>query len=231
MEQQIRTWLPLLLALAGSPAASAAVVELSLSAPTTRIEVGQRFSIDILADIPDPVSGWGLDLGLDAAILQLVGTPAIGSAWTALAAADGDGLAGLAPFPGSVSGSDILLARLELEAIGPGLAALMLSVTPGDLSEGLPLGFPAAPGSFAELSFSDLTVEVAAAPAAPTLLLLGGGLALLRLRRRRAGPIPPRPAHSPSPTDNGSTPSRAPDSGRLRSAHPRVATSQPTGVG
>ena len=59
---------------------------------------GDVFTINIVADISDPVVGWGLDLTIDdPTIISQVGFPSIGSSWLAGSTPDGDGLAGAAP--------------------------------------------------------------------------------------------------------------------------------------
>ena len=62
------------------------------------VEQWEIFDIDIVADISDPVLGWGLDLAFDDTILIQLGDPAIGPLWQPAFAPDGDSLAALA-FP------------------------------------------------------------------------------------------------------------------------------------
>ena len=50
------------------------------------------FSVDLVADIPDPVLGWGLDLSFDPTVLSL-NTFTIGSSWNPGTSLDGDNLA------------------------------------------------------------------------------------------------------------------------------------------
>ncbi len=147
------------------------------------VRMNDIFNIDILADIPLPVLGFGLDVDFDPSILKLVSAPVIGSAWIPLPAADGDGLAGLA-FP-ALSGNDVLLASLTFEALTttlPAATEIRLGATAGDFTEGFPLAFPAPPGTFSETIFQDATVFVSE-PALAGLLLLG--LAMVGLLNRR----------------------------------------------
>lgn len=64
--------------------------------------------------------------------------PQVGPLFVALFAPDGDGLAGLADV-GPVSGSDVLLATLQVAALAPGVAMVVAGFTGGDLTEGFPL--------------------------------------------------------------------------------------------
>jgi hypothetical protein len=132
------------------------------------VQPGELFEISLLADLPDPVLGWGLDLGMDPGILSVAETPATGPLWQPVPASDGDGLAAYA-FPGSVSGSDILLATVTLSADAVGETDLILSTTPGDLTE----GFPLDPDGFATAVFAPGHVTVVPEPVSVFLAAAG----------------------------------------------------------
>jgi hypothetical protein len=155
-----------------------------------QLEPGEIFMVDLIADLPDPVLGFGLDLAFDESLLRLTMPPAVGDLWSPGLGFDADGLAGLA-FP-PVSGEDILLARLTFEALAAGISPLQPRTTPGDLTEGFALAFPTAPGSFAEVVFvsGSVTIRDSAAtiPEPGTLLLLGTGMASLAVLGRRRRP-------------------------------------------
>jgi hypothetical protein len=106
--------------------------------------LGFDFTIDIRADINAPVVGWGLDVSMTTpGVIVQNANPTIGPNWVAVNAQDGDHLAGLA-FPNDVSGNDILLGTLHFHAVADGATDLLLSVTPGDHTEGFaldPTGF------------------------------------------------------------------------------------------
>jgi hypothetical protein len=142
------------------------------------VEEGEFFAVNLIADIPDPVLGWGLDVSFDPAILSLDGPPAIGSSWKPAFAPDGDGLAGLA-FPFPVNGNGITLATLNFEVITLGTSLLQASATAGDFTE----GFPLATGGFADVVFKDGSVSPVPEPG--TILLLASGLAGLGAFGRR----------------------------------------------
>jgi len=138
--------------------------------------VGDIFTIDIVADMTNPIVGWGLDLTVtDPMYANRTATdPVIGPDWDPAFAPDLDGLAGLA-FPVGVSGPGILLATVEFQALALGTTNLVLSVTPGDLTE----GFALYPSGFDNYEFSLGTINVVPEPAALALLALG---ALIRRR-------------------------------------------------
>ncbi len=140
---------------------------------TTTPTLGALFSVDLVADMTEPVLGWGLDLEYEAAALTPVGTPAIGPLWLGGFASDGDGLAGIA-FPSAITGSDILLARLNLLPIRPGLSQISPAITPGDLNE----GFPLDPFGFAPVVFEPATLTIIPEPMTGVSL---AGLVLLWL--------------------------------------------------
>ena len=176
----MKKWLGCLMVLAWIlPASSgAATVSVSFEPLDPTVILGDSFSVDIVADISDPILGWGLDIGFDSTILSLTGTT-IGSLWQPAVAFDGDDLAGLA-FPDAISGPNVLLATLTFDAIDLGTSGLTASVTMGDLTEGFAL---IAPGTFADLTVIDGSVEVVPVPAA-VLLFASGLIGLIGIGRR-----------------------------------------------
>ena len=155
----------------------AAPVTVSFEPQYSVVFVGDVFAVDLLADIPDPVVGWGLDVTFDTSVLDLSGVT-VGFAWFPTSGFDGDGLAGLA-FPMPVYGDDILLATLTFEAIALGTSDLTTSITLAELTE----GFALSPTGFAEVTFQAGSVTVVPVPA--TILLFSSGLiGLAGLRKR-----------------------------------------------
>ncbi len=162
----------------GGPARGGLIVR--FDTPERTVGTGEVFTMDILADVGDPLVGWGLDLWFDPSILSLVGPPAIGPRWFQTNAPDGDGLAGLA-FVDSVSGADVLLASVTFSAVTLGETDLILSTTIGDLNE----GFALDPAGFADPVFQGAHVSVVPEP--PTGLLCVIALSVIGLARRCAG--------------------------------------------
>lgn len=142
----------------------------------TEVQVlpGATLSIQLLADISEPVVGWGLDLSFDGTVLTHSAPPAIGPAWLAGHAPDGDGLLGVA-FPASVSGNAVLLATLRFTAVAAGQTWLTATTTPGDRNE----GFALDPEGFDAFTVQPASVTILPEPA------LMGWLALLVFARRR----------------------------------------------
>jgi len=156
------------------------IVRFDPSDKTVDRNIEPTFTVDIVADIPDPVVGWGLDLTIDdPAIISQVGAPAIGSQWSAGSAPDGDRLVGVA-FPNSISGTDILLATITFSADALGETDLLLSITPADLTE----GFPLDPTGFADVTFEAGHVTVVPEPITLALLAVGSLVPLNRRRRQ-----------------------------------------------
>lgn len=144
---------------------------------TITIPQGSSAPVQIVADISEPIVGWGLDLTVTNPVVSLSGDPVLGPLWAAGSTPDGDGLAGLA-FPNSISGTGILLATLNFEGVSVGETDLLLSITPGDLTEGCPLD----PSGFAEITFQPGHITV---PEPATLAMLTiAGVAAMRRRRR-----------------------------------------------
>src|SRR5437660_1433782 len=106
--------LAMLLASAASEASAQNTVTVRFEPQNSTASVGDSFTVNLVADIPNPVVGWGLDVGFDSSVLSLESVE-LGPAWFAASAADGDNLAGLA-FPSPVSGQGKLLATLHFKA-------------------------------------------------------------------------------------------------------------------
>lgn len=158
----------------------AATVDVYLVPSNPVITVGQTVTIQIVADISDPVLGWGLDLdSLSPAIADKTGNQSIGSAWQPVNSIDGDNLAGVVPIPLiGISGTGILLASVDFIGLSVGIAPLDLKDDyPNDLSE----GFALDPTGFAMVTYNDGSITVVPEPAAIALIALGG---LASLRRR-----------------------------------------------
>ena len=150
------------------------------------VNVGQVFTVDILADIPAPdaIIGWGIDTWFNSSILghDPLHDVAIDPSFKAVFTPDGDRLAGAVPFPPlPLSGTDILLAVLTFEALDVGTSPLIGSYTPTDPTEGFAKPFP--PGGFAPASFVDGSVTVIPSPGAAVLGVIGCGF--LGVIRRR----------------------------------------------
>lgn len=159
--------------------AQAVPVEVSFDPLDSAVYPGDTFSINLTADIPDPVLGFGLDLAFDPTILSLDwDNIVIGSQWIPAMALDGDKLAGMA-FPLPVSGDDIVLAALSFTALNLGKTDLMASYTVGDFTE----GFPLFPSGFADVVFVDGSVSVVPEPAT-WLLFCFGMLGMVGVKKR-----------------------------------------------
>ena len=160
------------LCFAGSNAWAASVF---FSPASQSVVNGNSVSVDVVADLPNPVLGWGLDVSFDTAILSLTNV-AIGSSWAPGFGLDGDGLTGLA-FPFPISGNNVLLATLTFNTLSVGSSALTSSITPFDFTE----GFPLLTSGFDAVNFTEGSIEVTqgntpAVPEPSTMLLLGSGL-------------------------------------------------------
>ena len=179
---RIRLLLSLSLLLASAPAHATVIAH--VVAPAS-VLVGSFFDVELRASLPDPTLGWGLDLTANPANVQRSGAPTIGSSWTAFAAPDGDGLAGvyLPPPQGQgITGSDVLLAVVHFQALTIGDTDFQLSDTPTDLSE----GFALDPQGYAPVQYQGARTTVTPVPEPATAALLFGGLASLAAARRRA---------------------------------------------
>lgn len=156
----------LLLFLGGKDAYATAIVRV---VPTVEsMTVGESQWIEIRADLSLPVLGFGLDIDFDSLSLAPVGSPEIGPLWIPLFAQDGDGLAGLASGE-AISGDDILLATLSVQALARSDVSITASISPGELTEGFPL---VSAGFDADVHFISTTLTVVPEPGTASLLAL-----------------------------------------------------------
>jgi hypothetical protein len=168
--------------------ASADVI-ISFNPNIVSVGVGDHFSLDIAANIPESEAlvGWGLDYVFATPGIAIQNSFEICPDWDpAVSTPDGDGLAGLAPTPPGTGiwGESVLLATLHLEAAAPGATILAASDDyPSDPTEGFAIS-PLLGGGFAPVVYEDGLVVVPS-PSAGGLLLVGFlGIAC---RRRHAG--------------------------------------------
>ncbi len=158
-------------------ATSAQATVVRFEPATAQVAAGSSFQVELVAQLDEPVLGFGLDLDLRGVALE--GPPLIGPAWLPVEAADGDGLAGVA-FPDGVAGDRVLLATLPLVAGEPGVARLFTGFTVGDLTE----GFALDPSGFASpVGFESAEIRIVPEPGGA--LLCGAALTGLALSRRR----------------------------------------------
>jgi hypothetical protein len=172
----LRTCAVVMVAIASIASAENIIVHLNPSA--NQIMLGQTFALDVYADIPASVVGWGLDLTRGDEV-TMVGLPVIGPAWVPAPSGDGDNLTAFA-FPNSVSGTNVMLFSAVFRANSIGTVSFNVLATQGDLTE----GFPLQTGGFANFSASIASVEIVPEPA--TLLLTGLGGIILRRQFRHS---------------------------------------------
>ncbi len=159
---------------------SRADVVVRFDPPTSIVSVGDTVHIDLVADFPEPVLGWGLDLdNSNTFVAALASLPTISAPWTAAFTADGDGLGAVA-FPTPVSGSGVVLAELTFHAAEVGISQLSMHATSGDFTE----GFARYPSGFLQFTSEVGIIEVIPEPATAILIALG----LASLTRRQ--PVP-----------------------------------------
>ena len=175
-----------LLLMLTSFSAWAVPITVSIETPKTDVIVGEMFSIDIFADITDPILGWGLDINYDNNIIEQSGAAVIASTWLPGFSLDSDNLAGLA-FPFPVVGADILLATINFEATIAGSTAIDAGTSLFDFTEGFAL---LAPNSFAEVNYIGTMITVSdsitAVPEPSSILLFAVSLIALRFRLLRS---------------------------------------------
>ncbi len=189
MNRSTTIWSLTLATLMLSVSSANAAISVSVEPNNTLVNVGDTFTVDILADITsiDAIVGWGMDLSFDSLILSHnpLTDVLIGPSFNAAPTLDGDGLAGLLPFAPppvtGVSGNDVLLATLTFEATQAGTTSLLGGFTVGDLTE----GFVQLGGGPVDVTFNGGLVQVIPAPTAAMLGLIGLG-ALSWMNRRSA---------------------------------------------
>lgn len=186
--------LPVLLWILMAASSAPADIIVSFDPTPKSAGIGERFSIDLVANIPpgQAIIGWGVDYVFQTLGIVIQDGSDIGPVWdAAITTPDGDGLAGLAPAPPGTGiwGESVLLATIHLEALTAGTTVLLVGDSfPDDPTEGFAIS-PDQGGGFADVSYKEGLIIVPS-PSSAGLLLLG----VLALGRRRLGLGLPSPA-------------------------------------
>ena len=166
-----------MLGLLVSPATAEIMVTMDPAASAVNIADGTA-AVEIWADIPveDAIVGFGFDADLTGTSAAFGGFAYNAALFMEMPDGDGDGIQGLVPLPGVVSGN-VLLGEMTFSLVELGLTDVAFSATPGDLNEGFALE---TPGEFAAVTYCGGCINVVPEPTALALLALGA----LALRRR-----------------------------------------------
>jgi hypothetical protein len=161
--------------------AGAAPVIVSFSMPSLTFVAGQTVTVNVLANIPDPVLGFGIDVRVDSAKLSPSGFTT-GLLWFPVSGSQQDDVAGIA-FPSSISGSGVLLGTASFIALTSGTSGLTAVYDSRNLAE----GFLLASGGFAANNLGDEAPVTPSTPEPTAVILIGTGLALFRTRKALGG--------------------------------------------
>lgn len=174
--------------LAVAPAADAGlVINVGFNAQQTTVTVGQQFVIDVVADLPLDIVGWGLQFSIqNPAIVATQGPPLVALPWNPTTLIEDNGawqFGGLA-FPDPVAGQGVLLASIHFIATAVGETDLILSIDPQNPTQGFIAGPGGPSGLFPSVQLNLGHVTVVPGPGA--CALLGVVMAGCARRRRRA---------------------------------------------
>lgn len=135
----------------------AAQVAIRFDPASPAVASGGAVTARVLASIPDPIIGFGLDLHFDNVALSFDSVD-VGPTWFSAQSAHGSPFVGLA-FPAPVSGTDIVLGTVHLHVnLGQchGTTTLSVNAPADDLTE----GFALVAGSFADFTSGTATVSL-----------------------------------------------------------------------
>lgn len=144
---------------------------------------GEIFTIDLKADIPDSVLGWGLDIYYDINIITPV-DQIFDSKWNNIfyeKIDDGERLSLVTTAFPPVAGENILLSTLSFQYLRPENTVISVTYRDDKKENGFPL---MVPETFADANFRSVAVNPVPEPG--TFLLVGVGLATLRQIRQRS---------------------------------------------
>jgi hypothetical protein len=156
----------------------AAPVTVGFDPSNTAVRSGSTFAINLVASIPEPVVGWGLDISFDQSVLSL-NEIVIDPTWFPTTSPDGDDLSGLA-FPFAVTGANVVLATLKFTALMQGMVMVFPNITPSDSTE----GFALETGGFTDMVATPGNVTVVAVPEPATVICLVPAWAFMAMHRK-----------------------------------------------
>lgn len=175
-----------LAALAGT-ADAGLVINVGFNAQNTTVQLGQQFVVDIVADLPLDVIGWGMEFRIgDPNVVELQGIPLAALPWTPTVVTefpDHWRFGGLA-FPDPVSGQGVHLASLFFKATALGETDLILTIDGSDPTQGFVAGPGGPSGSYPSVQLNLGRVTVVPGPGVGAVLVALGAAAG-RGRRRR----------------------------------------------
>ncbi|MCK4658386.1 MAG: PEP-CTERM sorting domain-containing protein [Phycisphaerae bacterium] len=178
----------LLLSLAAGSAAGG-TVEVALESEAGGVSLSDTFSLTIMADISDPLLGFGFELTFDEELFKLDSTT-IGGDFTAATNVN-EGFFSALAFPMPVSGEEVILGSATFTALQAGKGSFGISVTEGDPTQGFA---EVSVGSLADYKVSTREFTIASPINAggggvlvpePTILSLLAFGCLIVARRRR----------------------------------------------
>lgn len=176
--------------LVASAADAGFVINVGFNAPQTTVNVGDLFTVVIVADIPFDVVGWGMRFNVqNPGVINLEDPPLVLLPWDSTPVTqhpDSSWQFGGLAFPNAVSGQGVTLAQLTFTATQLGETDLILSIDPGDLTQGFVAGPGGSSGLFPSVQLNFGHVTVVPVPGVP---LIVSAMAFGSARRgRRRGP-------------------------------------------
>ncbi len=174
------------LTIVASAADAGFVINVGFNAPQTTVNVGDLFTVVIVADLPFDVVGWGMQFNVqNPGVINLEDPPLVLLPWDSTPVTqhlDSTWQFGGLAFPNAVSGQGVTLAQLTFTATQLGETDLILSIDPSDLTQGFVAGPGGAGGLFPSVQLNFGHVTVVPGPGVPAM---AGALALAVARGRR----------------------------------------------
>ncbi len=158
------------------------MVTIDMIPSVTEAVVGQSVVVQVLADLSEPVIGFGFDFVFDPTLLRL-DSVTIPQPFVSLVGSRQSGGVLAMAYPNNAQGTASLLASARFTTLSPGLAVVGIVADPGDKTQGFP---ELQVGEYSTVTVRTAGIRIVVPEPSTVLFLAVGILAMFWLPYHRA---------------------------------------------